>query len=101
MADQCCSMASRSLHDTGPDGRSSAEATAEQLTKLLAFHETLLTWALDGRHAKHKKADGPTQVYSPLSGLSPTSFTCPGFPPCLPPPSSPPSAPTPSASSDG
>ena len=50
------------LHCAGPDGQSSAEATGEQLTKLLAFHESLSTWAIEGRHAKHKKADGSTQV---------------------------------------
>ena len=51
-----------SLHCAGPDGHSSAAVTAEQLTKLLAFHDTLSTWAVDGRHAKHKKAEGATQV---------------------------------------
>ena len=55
----------------GPNRRSSAEATGQQLTKLLASHDSLSTWAVEGRNAKPKKSDTSTQVNTgPLARVS-------------------------------
>ncbi|KAL3136619.1 hypothetical protein ABBQ38_005859 [Trebouxia sp. C0009 RCD-2024] len=62
---------------TGPDGQSSAETTGQQLTSLLAFHDSLTTWAVEGRHAKHKKTDGSTQGPSQKRNRPPISKAAP------------------------
>lgn len=36
--------------------------TGQQLTKLMAFHDSLSTWAVEGRNAKPKKSNTSTQV---------------------------------------
>lgn len=51
------------LTDAGRDGAATAQTTGEQLAKLLELHDSLSSRALEGKHAKAKKAaDGQTQV---------------------------------------